>query len=94
MLGGLVYLARALIAAFAVLLIGGHNLFDALRAEDLKAWGRSGRSCYGGGYRAHLDVDDRSLLSARALDRGDGARYALGLMLQKGTPRRLLLRVA
>jgi uncharacterized membrane protein len=39
MLGGLVYLPRALIAAFAVLLIGGHNLFDGLRAEDLNAWG-------------------------------------------------------
>jgi uncharacterized membrane protein len=47
MLGGLIYLPRALIAAFAVLLIAafavlliaGHNLFDGLRAEDLKAWG-------------------------------------------------------
>jgi uncharacterized membrane protein len=38
-LGGLVNLPRALIAAFAVLLIVGHNLFDGLRAEDLKAWG-------------------------------------------------------
>ena len=38
-LAGLVYLPRALIAAFAVLLIVGHNLFDGLRAEDLKAWG-------------------------------------------------------
>jgi hypothetical protein len=29
---------------------------------------------YGGGFRAHLQIDDRSLLSARALGWGDGAR--------------------
>ena len=94
MLAGLVYLPRALIAAFAVLLIGGHNLFDALRAEDLKAWGPLWAILHTG--------EDIALTSTLTIDPfyplvpwiGVMALgYALGPMLEKGAlrSRRLLL---
>jgi len=94
MQGGLVYLPRPLIAAFAVLLIVGHNLFDALRAEDLKAWGPLWAILHTG--------EDIALTSTLTIDPfyplvpwvGVMALgYALGPMLEKGAPgpRRLLL---
>ncbi|MGH8627876.1 MAG: DUF1624 domain-containing protein, partial [Gammaproteobacteria bacterium] len=96
MLGGLVYLPRALIAAFAVLLIVGHNLFDGLRAEDLKAWGPLWAILHTG--------EDIALTSTLTIDPyyplvpwvGVMALgYALGPMREKGAPgrRRLLLGV-
>jgi uncharacterized membrane protein len=94
MLGGLVYLPRALIAVFAVLLIGGHNLFDGLRAEDLKAWGPLWAILHTG--------EDIAVTSTSTIDPfypllpwvGVMALgYALGPMLEKGAPRRLLLGV-
>ena len=94
MQGGLVYLPRPLIAAFAVLLIVGHNLFDALRAEDLKAWGPLWAILHTG--------EDIALTSTLTIESfyplvpwvGVMALgYALGPMLEKGAPgpRRLLL---
>jgi uncharacterized membrane protein len=94
MLAGLVYLPRALIAAFAILLIVGHNLFDDLRTEDLKAWGPLWAILHTG--------EDIALTSTLTIDPfyplvpwvGVMALgYALGPMLEKGGPRsrRLLL---
>ena len=39
MLGGLVYLPRWAIASIGLVMIGGHNLFDGVRAEDFGAAG-------------------------------------------------------
>jgi uncharacterized membrane protein len=44
-LAALVYLPRWAIAAVALVMIGGHNLLDGIRAEDWGAAGGSGRSC-------------------------------------------------
>jgi uncharacterized membrane protein len=39
LMAALVHLPRALVGAFAVALIGGHNLLDGVRPESLGAWG-------------------------------------------------------
>ena len=39
LLAGLIWLPRHLLALMAVLLIGGHNLFDNTHAKDLHNWG-------------------------------------------------------
>jgi len=72
-----------------VLLIVGHNLFDALHAEDLKAWGPLWAILYTG--------EDIALTSTLTIDPfyplvpwvGVMALgYALGPMLENGVPRR------
>ena len=44
-LAGLVYLPRWAIAGIGLLMIGGHNLFDGVRAENLGAAAGSGTCC-------------------------------------------------
>lgn len=69
-------------------MIGGHNLFDALRAEDLKAWGPLWAILHTG--------EDIALTSSLAIDPfyplvpWVGVMvlgYALGPMIEKGAPR-------
>ncbi len=92
LLGGLVYLPRPLIATLAVLLIGGHNLFDGLGAEELQAWAPLWAILHTG--------EDIALTSGLAIDPyyplvpwvGVMALgYALGPLLEQGGQRRLLL---
>ncbi len=94
MLAGLIYLPRALIAAVAVLLIAGHNLYDGLRADDLGAWGPLWAILHTG---EDIALNDGMMIvpfyplvpwvGVMALG------YALGPMIENGAlpPRRLLL---
>lgn len=61
LMAGLIYLPRAALIVFALVLIAGHNLLDGVRAEDLGAasglWHvlhQPGRIALGGGFTAYV----------------------------------------